>query len=131
MMRRPPRPTRTDPLFPYTTLFRSLYAILATSFNVVIGLSGLFALSHAAFYPIGAYTTAILTTASGVPVFVALALCLGLTAAGGAVPALPAPRVGGHYLGGVTPALPVIVLDILRNAPHHTRRPDALSSIQP
>src|SRR3546814_6772272 len=23
MIRRPPRPTRTDPLFPYTTLFRS------------------------------------------------------------------------------------------------------------
>src|SRR3546814_3027759 len=23
MLRRPPRPTRTDPLFPYTTLFRS------------------------------------------------------------------------------------------------------------
>src|SRR3546814_15681092 len=26
MVRRPPRSTRTDPLFPYTTLFRSLIA---------------------------------------------------------------------------------------------------------
>src|SRR3546814_6300010 len=26
MIRRPPRPTRTDPLFPYTTLFRALTA---------------------------------------------------------------------------------------------------------
>src|SRR3546814_2490544 len=25
MLRRPPRPTRTDTLFPYTTLFRSLF----------------------------------------------------------------------------------------------------------
>src|SRR3546814_10756508 len=27
MIRRPPRSTRTDPLFPYTTLFRSRYAV--------------------------------------------------------------------------------------------------------
>src|SRR3546814_8195410 len=27
MIRRPPRSTRTDTLFPYTTLFRSLYAV--------------------------------------------------------------------------------------------------------
>src|SRR3546814_17612482 len=31
MIRLPPRPTRTDPLFPYTTLFRS------TGFSVIIG----------------------------------------------------------------------------------------------
>src|SRR3546814_15389363 len=29
MIRRPPRSTRTDTLFPYTTLFRSLQAVLA------------------------------------------------------------------------------------------------------
>src|SRR3546814_5269606 len=27
MIRRPPRPTRTDTLFPYTTLFRSCYGV--------------------------------------------------------------------------------------------------------
>src|SRR3546814_8631563 len=31
MIRRPPRPTRTDTLFPYTTLFRSLEAELSTA----------------------------------------------------------------------------------------------------
>src|SRR3546814_13488150 len=31
MIRRPTRSTRTDTLFPYTTLFRSLYASYATS----------------------------------------------------------------------------------------------------
>src|SRR3546814_19127197 len=28
MIRRPPRSTRTDPLFPYTTLFRSIFALV-------------------------------------------------------------------------------------------------------
>src|SRR3546814_5107915 len=35
MIRRPPRPTRTDPLFPYTTLFRSLRIELAQVGEVV------------------------------------------------------------------------------------------------
>src|SRR3546814_11439949 len=30
MLRRPPRSTRTDPLFPYTTLFRSLHITFDT-----------------------------------------------------------------------------------------------------
>src|SRR3546814_3857944 len=30
MIRRPPRSTRTDTLFPYTTLFRSIKALIAT-----------------------------------------------------------------------------------------------------
>src|SRR3546814_14481252 len=43
MIRRPPRSTRTDTLFPYTTLFRS------TSWNQIVGSSivyGFFQLSH-------------------------------------------------------------------------------------
>src|SRR3546814_6584836 len=35
MIRRPPRSTRTDTLFPYTTLFRSYPA--ATAFSTVVG----------------------------------------------------------------------------------------------
>src|SRR3546814_8683434 len=37
MIRRPPRSTRTDTLFPYTTLFRSVAAVLLLR---IIGLSG-------------------------------------------------------------------------------------------
>src|SRR3546814_12687108 len=38
MIRRPPRSTRTDTLFPYTTLFRSLPAPLARALGVVVSL---------------------------------------------------------------------------------------------
>src|SRR3546814_7833859 len=34
MLRRPPRSTRTDTLFPYTTLFRSLFVAIGTSLGV-------------------------------------------------------------------------------------------------
>ena len=36
-----------------------IYAILATSFNLLIGFSGLFAFGHAVFYALGAYITAL------------------------------------------------------------------------
>src|SRR3546814_9212737 len=39
MIRRPPRSTRTDTLFPYTTLFRSIAAVAGIA--AVIGRSGL------------------------------------------------------------------------------------------
>src|SRR3546814_16641222 len=35
MIRRPPRSTRTDTLFPYTTLFRSYPLVVAPDLNVV------------------------------------------------------------------------------------------------
>src|SRR3546814_8103335 len=38
MIRRPPRSTRTDTLFPYTTLFRSAFLLLAS--DVRIGATG-------------------------------------------------------------------------------------------
>src|SRR3546814_17929576 len=37
MIRRPPRSTRTDTLFPYTTLFRSLETIIAVGHTDSIG----------------------------------------------------------------------------------------------
>src|SRR3546814_9366159 len=43
MIRRPPRSTRTDTLFPYTTLFRSRARWLATAGNVEHGVAAVFA----------------------------------------------------------------------------------------
>src|SRR3546814_656070 len=40
MMRRPPRPTRTDTLFPYTTLFRSRVVRTVSGSKVALGVCG-------------------------------------------------------------------------------------------
>src|SRR3546814_7140636 len=67
MIRRPPRSTRTDTLFPYTTLFRSavlalfpnmsflinqmaIMALFAISLDLVLGYAGIMSLGHAAFF---------------------------------------------------------------------------------
>jgi len=45
-----------------------LYAILSLSLNLILGHAGLFHMGHAAFYAVGAYTTAILNTMYHIPI---------------------------------------------------------------
>ncbi len=52
----------------------TIYAILGISLNLVIGYTGLLSLTHAAFYGIGAYTTAILLTQTGIGFFLSVIL---------------------------------------------------------
>jgi ABC-type branched-subunit amino acid transport system permease subunit/ABC-type branched-subunit amino acid transport system ATPase component len=107
----------------------SLYAILASSFNLLIGYAGLFALSHAAFFGVGAYATAILAAKLGVPFPWPLFAGIAVTAALGVVIALPALRIGGDYLVIVTLALQVIVSAILINWTDLTGGTDGIRAI--
>ena len=107
----------------------SLYVILTTSLNLLIGFAGLFALSHAAFYAAGAYTTAILTTRYGLPFPIPMLVGAVIAAAIGALVALPALRIGSHYLVIVTLALQVIVLAVLLNGGHFTGGSDGIKGI--
>jgi ABC-type branched-subunit amino acid transport system ATPase component/ABC-type branched-subunit amino acid transport system permease subunit len=93
----------------------ALFAILATSFNLLIGYAGLFALSHAAFFGIGAYATAIVALKLGLPFPVPLLIGLAVTAVAGVVIALPALRISGDYLVIVSLALQVIVIAVMLN----------------
>ena len=45
----------------------SLFVILATSFNLVIGYGGLISIAHPIFYGLGAYTSALLARDAGLP----------------------------------------------------------------
>lgn len=52
----------------------AIYAILGISLNLVVGYTGLLSITHAAFYGIGAYATAILLTYFGVNFFISVVL---------------------------------------------------------
>ncbi len=106
-----------------------LYAILATSFNLLVGFAGLFALSHAALYAIGAYTTAILTTTLGLPFPVPLVASILFAALLSILIAVPALRVSGHYLVIVSLALQVIVLQVIVNWKSLTGGTDGISGV--
>ena len=92
-----------------------LYAILGLSLNIILGYAGMFHMGHAAFYAIGAYTTAILNTSYGVPVLWTLPLS-GLAAALFALAvARPIINLRGDYLLIVTIGMVEIVRIALIN----------------
>ncbi|WP_431857640.1 branched-chain amino acid ABC transporter ATP-binding protein/permease [Azospirillum sp.] len=108
-----------------------LYSILATSFNLLIGYGGIFALAHATFYAAGAYVCAILGTKFGIGFPFTIIAGAAVTAAIGILVAFPAMRVGSHYLVVITLALQAIMVDFLLNTKPLTGGPDGISGIPP
>ena len=93
----------------------ALYAVLGLSLNIILGYGGMFHMGHAAFYAIGAYTTAIINIQFGVPVLWIMPLA-GLTAGVFAlVVARPIIHLRGDYLLIVTIGLVEIVRIALIN----------------
>jgi len=86
----------------------ALTTVVCSGLNILIGLSGQISFGHVAFYAIGAYTSALMTMA-GVPLALAMASAAVVTAAVGALLAIPAVRVSGPYLAMVTIAFGFIV----------------------
>lgn len=92
-----------------------LYTILALSLNVILGHCGLFHMGHAAFYAIGAYTTAILNTMYGIPVLWLMPLAGIMAGVFALVVARPIIHLRGDYLLIVTIGIVEIVRIALIN----------------
>lgn len=82
----------------------TIYAILAVSLNLIMGVTGLFNMGHAAFYGIGAYTSALLARA-GVPWFPSMLAGVALAGAVAFLVGIPTLRLAGDYLAVVTMGL--------------------------
>lgn len=97
--------------------FVGIYALLGLSLNIVLGEVGLFNLGQAAFYAIGAYTTAILYTRFHIPILVLLPI--SALAAGGFAYLVTSPiiHLRGDYLCIVTIGIGEIVRITALNNP--------------
>ncbi|HUR73199.1 MAG TPA: ATP-binding cassette domain-containing protein [Sporichthya sp.] len=79
-----------------------LLVILGLGLNVVVGMAGLLDLGYAAFFAIGAYTSAILTADAGFSWWQSVIPAMVVAAAAGAVLGYPTLRLRGDYLAIVT-----------------------------
>jgi len=95
--------------------FFFIYAMLGLSLNIILGYAGLFQLGHAAFYAVGAYTTAILSTYFNVPTFALLPISGILAAIFAILISRPILHLRGDYLCIVTIGFGEIVRIALRN----------------
>jgi branched-chain amino acid transport system permease protein len=94
-----------------------LYALLAVGMGLVMGVAGQVNLAQVAFFGVGAYATAILTTHDGYGFWTAAALAMVAAVLAGIVVGIPSLRVQSHYLGIVTLGLAVAFIDWITNAP--------------
>jgi branched-chain amino acid transport system permease protein len=86
-----------------------IFAIVAMSLDILIGYTGLGALGHAAFFAIGAYTTAILVTKHQAPLSSTLLWSIVLGAGSSAVVAFLPLRAAGLYFLMITLAISMCV----------------------
>ena len=91
-----------------------IYAILLYGLDIVVGYTGQVSLGHAGLFGVGSYTAGVLFMKLGAPLWLIIPASIGVTAAFGALLALPALRVTGPYLAMVTLAFGTI-LQILIN----------------
>ena len=78
------------------------YAMLGLGLNIVVGFAGLLDLGYAAFFAIGAYTSALLMTQAHWNFFATLPLAVLFTGTAGAILGYPTLRLRSDYLAIVT-----------------------------
>ncbi len=94
-----------------------IFAILAVGLSLTQGVAGQTNLAQVALFGIGAYTTAVLTTAYHWDYWASLPASVVLALAAGVILGLPALRMQSHYLGIVTLGLAIAFSSFAANAP--------------
>lgn len=95
----------------------SIQAIAACGLNVIVGYAGQISLGHAAFWGIGAYASAILTTKAALTFWQALPLVLLIAALIGFILGLPSLRVKADFLAITTIGINFIVEAVFNYTP--------------
>jgi branched-chain amino acid transport system permease protein len=93
-----------------------IFAIAALGLNILVGFTGQISIGHAAFFLLGAFTSAYISNNAPIPVFFAIPLAGVITALVGLVFGIPAARLKGLYLVIATLAAQYILLDFFSRA---------------
>ncbi len=107
----------------------SIYIILAVSYDLLIGYSGLFSVAHAAFYGIGAYVAGLLSVYFGLNFLLGAVIAMAVAALASVILAIPALRLPGDYLVIGSFGFVVIVNSIFLNLESVTMGPGGLPGI--
>ena len=130
--------------------FAMLYVMLALGLNVVVGFAGLLDLGYIAFYAVGAYTAALLTSPHlttqfawianlfpgglHTPYWIVIPVAMALTALAGILLGAPTLRLRGDYLAIVTLGFGEIVRIFMNNLDRPvniTNGPQGITGVAP
>jgi len=110
-------------------IYLDLYIIIAISLNLLMGYSGLFQVAHAAYYGIGAYTTALLMVKLGWNFIPAIMLSIITSAFLSLLVSFPAWRLKGDYFVMLSLAVQVAIYSMLYNWIDLTNGPFGITGI--
>ncbi|MDO9402507.1 MAG: branched-chain amino acid ABC transporter ATP-binding protein/permease [Polaromonas sp.] len=108
-----------------------IYAILLYGLDIVVGYTGQVSLGHAGLFGVGSYTAGVLFMKLGAPLWVIIPASIAVTAAFGALLALPALRVTGPYLAMVTLAFGTIIQILINEMTFLTEGPLGITIPKP
>ena len=113
----------------FTATIGGVYGLLALSLNLIWGNTGMVNLGLAGFFAVGAYASALATTAGGLPIPVGWALAVLIGGAAGLVVTLSTTRLREDYLAIVTLGFAEVVRLVAANEIWLTRGTDGVSGI--
>jgi len=91
------------------------FVVLAVSLDLLAGQTGLLALSHAAFYGLGAYTSALLAIHAGAPFLLAMSAGMLVAAFVSLLVSIPSLRLHGDYFAIATFGFQMILYSVFNN----------------
>ncbi len=106
-------PLMLDNYLVYLVNLIAIFSLVSLGLNLLTGFAGQISLGHAGFFGVGAYATGLLTQSLRVPFLLSLLLGGLLTAAIGAVAAIPAVRLKNLYLAIATLGFGVVIQKVL------------------
>jgi branched-chain amino acid transport system permease protein len=107
----------------------ALNVMVVIGLNLLIGYAGQISLGHAAFYGLGAYLSAILTTSCGFPLWPTMVLAMVLTGGVAYAIGIPTLKLEGHYLVMATLGFNIIVGVVLTHLDAVTGGPSGFAGI--
>ena len=119
----------TDRYFQHIMVLSCIFIILASSWNLLTGYAGLLNLGHAAFFGIGAYSSALLAINLGLSPWLGLFAGGFIAAVFGGLLGIPSFRLSGPYLAITTIGFSEIMRMVCMNWVDLTRGSLGLSDI--
>lgn len=110
-------------------VFVGINTMLAVGLNLLLGFAGQISLGQAAFYGLGAYLSAILTTTHGLNPWLAMFLAALAVGALAFVIGFPILKLKGHYLAMATLGFGIIVYIVINEYVDLTGGPSGFSGI--
>jgi branched-chain amino acid transport system permease protein len=117
--------------FNQVAIITMIFVILSASMNLITGSAGLLSLGHAAFFGVGAYAAALLSTQWGWSFWLTIPVAGLITALVGALVAIPTMRLTSIYFAVATLGIGEMIYVTLLNWVGFTRGPMGIRSIPP